>query len=230
MQDKRPEDQSILTIKRRSKHIQRAMLALPKWITPNGVTVFRALLVVPVITLLRTGHYWAALVTFAVAMILDFVDGALAAARNDETTFGAFLDPLGDKILICGTLVGLIGLIPNRALNIALILEVTLVGIFSVLLTGLRILKIRGKKDGDVEPDVKANDFGKRKLIAETIGVLLIICGLGITEWDLTFIDFYGEVVQDSLLFMSGGVLVLSWAIVLAYKSFFGQLETKQTP
>ena len=146
----------MLTIKKHSTYIQRAMRALPAWVTPNGVTVFRSLLVVPIILLLRSGSYGLALATFTIAMILDFVDGALAEARNEKTQLGAFLDPLGDKILICGTLFALAAQVNDRPL---LLLSIA-ISTVAAFLTLLRVARMVFPREINAAPKIAANKFG----------------------------------------------------------------------
>lgn len=50
----------------------------------------------------------ASAVIFAVASITDWLDGYLARKLNQSTTFGAFLDPVADKIMVAIALVLLI--------------------------------------------------------------------------------------------------------------------------
>ncbi len=66
---------------------------------------------------------WA-LVAFVVAASTDFFDGWLARKLNAVTTWGAILDPIGDKVLICGAILGLaaLGPQPQLAIPFALIL------------------------------------------------------------------------------------------------------------
>jgi CDP-diacylglycerol--glycerol-3-phosphate 3-phosphatidyltransferase len=66
---------------------------------------------------------WA-LVSFVVAATTDFFDGWLARKLDAVTTWGAILDPIGDKILICGSILGLaaLGPQPQIAIPFALIL------------------------------------------------------------------------------------------------------------
>jgi CDP-diacylglycerol--glycerol-3-phosphate 3-phosphatidyltransferase len=66
---------------------------------------------------------WA-LVAFVVAASTDFFDGWLARKLDAVTTWGAILDPIGDKILICGAILGLaaLGPQPQIAIPFALIL------------------------------------------------------------------------------------------------------------
>jgi len=49
---------------------------------------------------------WA-LVLFVLACITDFLDGWVARKLNATSIWGAILDPIGDKILICGAILGL---------------------------------------------------------------------------------------------------------------------------
>jgi len=50
---------------------------------------------------------------FVVAAVTDFFDGWLARKLDAVSVWGAILDPIGDKILVCGALLGLMALGPN---------------------------------------------------------------------------------------------------------------------
>ena len=66
---------------------------------------------------------WA-LWAFVVAAVTDFFDGWLARKLNAMTVWGAILDPIGDKVLVAGAILGLMALGPQPqvALPAALIL------------------------------------------------------------------------------------------------------------
>ena len=49
-----------------------------------------------------------ALVSFVVAAVTDFFDGWLARKWNVVSTFGAIMDPIADKVLVCGAILGLL--------------------------------------------------------------------------------------------------------------------------
>jgi CDP-diacylglycerol--glycerol-3-phosphate 3-phosphatidyltransferase len=51
--------------------------------------------------------------SFAIAAITDFFDGWLARKLHAETIWGAILDPIGDKVLVCGAVLGLMALGPQ---------------------------------------------------------------------------------------------------------------------
>lgn len=70
---------------------------------PIALTLLRILLI-PVFVLLfySTGHwaYWGTAAVFALAGITDWADGYLARRLNQTTRFGAFLDPVADKLMV----------------------------------------------------------------------------------------------------------------------------------
>ncbi len=64
--------------------------------------------------------FWA----FVIAAITDYVDGWLARKLDAVTVWGAILDPIGDKVLVAGTILGLmaLGAQPAVVLPVGLIL------------------------------------------------------------------------------------------------------------
>ncbi|MDG2174917.1 MAG: CDP-diacylglycerol--glycerol-3-phosphate 3-phosphatidyltransferase [Gammaproteobacteria bacterium] len=52
-----------------------------------------------------TGHYLVSSLIFIIACVTDWLDGYLARKLDQCTPFGAFLDPVADKILITVALV-----------------------------------------------------------------------------------------------------------------------------
>ena len=55
---------------------------------------------------------WA-VYAFGVAAVTDFFDGWLARKLNATSIWGAILDPIGDKVLVCGGILGLMSLGPQ---------------------------------------------------------------------------------------------------------------------
>ncbi|TNF90834.1 MAG: CDP-diacylglycerol--glycerol-3-phosphate 3-phosphatidyltransferase [Gammaproteobacteria bacterium] len=79
---------------------------------PNLLTLARILLI-PVFVLVYVmpgyGTYLAAAVLFGLAAFTDWLDGYLARRLNQTTPFGAFLDPVADKLIVVAALTILIG-------------------------------------------------------------------------------------------------------------------------
>lgn len=55
---------------------------------------------------------------FVIAALTDFLDGWLARRLHATTVWGAILDPIADKVLVCGVILGLLTLGPNAAVAI----------------------------------------------------------------------------------------------------------------
>jgi CDP-diacylglycerol--glycerol-3-phosphate 3-phosphatidyltransferase len=55
---------------------------------------------------------WA-VYAFVVAAVTDFFDGWLARKLDAVSIWGAILDPIGDKVLVCGAILGLLSLGPQ---------------------------------------------------------------------------------------------------------------------
>lgn len=78
---------------------------------PNGLTLLRVVLI-PVMVVLYIlpfdwGHPAAALV-FVLAALTDWFDGFLARRLDEGSPFGAFLDPVADKLLVATALILLV--------------------------------------------------------------------------------------------------------------------------
>lgn len=78
---------------------------------PNALTLFRILLI-PVFVLLFYLPYpwvfWASAAVFGLAGLTDWLDGYMARKLDQFTPFGAFLDPVADKLMVAIALVMLV--------------------------------------------------------------------------------------------------------------------------
>jgi len=81
---------------------------------PNLISLFRIVLVAPVVWALGTEQFVLALLLFAVAGISDGLDGFLAKHFHWESRLGSILDPIADKLLLVATFATLtwLGLLP----------------------------------------------------------------------------------------------------------------------
>ena len=78
---------------------------------PNLLTLLRVLLIPVFILLFYLPFEWsylAASAVFAVASLTDWLDGYLARRWEQSTPFGAFLDPVADKLMVAVALVMLV--------------------------------------------------------------------------------------------------------------------------
>ncbi|HEY4536827.1 MAG TPA: CDP-diacylglycerol--glycerol-3-phosphate 3-phosphatidyltransferase [Erysipelothrix sp.] len=188
----------------------------------NKLTVFRIILI-PVIVLIELFPYnhfgieisyvtidsviltykqIAVAVLFAVAAITDFIDGHLARSRNMITTFGKFLDPIADKLLV-NTLFILFatsGRIPVVPVLI-MIWRDTIVDAIRMLLS----------QKGMV---MSAGNLGKVKTASQMITIVLILIN------NLPF-ELYNIPVADIMLWFSTLMSVMSGASYLIQSRSF---------
>ena len=110
---------------------------------PNALTISRILLIPVIVGFLVYGHYGYALITLIVAMITDALDGTIARLANQKTQFGAYLDPLADKLLLMTTFItcSLLSLVPVWSV----IVVVSRDGLLQAV-SGTNSRKIRGVK------------------------------------------------------------------------------------
>ncbi len=70
------------------------------WTIPNGLTVLRLLLVIPMILCLSRGHILPAAGLMILAVVTDLTDGLVARKLNQCSDFGRLLDPVVDKLAV----------------------------------------------------------------------------------------------------------------------------------
>lgn len=102
--------------------------------------------------------YSAALV-FVIASVTDGFDGFIARTWNQQTTLGAILDPLADKMLMLGAFLGL--MIIDRANVWAVYLILTR----EFFITGIRVAA------ASKGLDIKASVWGKIKTLLQMFAI-----------------------------------------------------------
>jgi len=177
---------------------------------PNQITTGRLALAVVLFVLLETvcreaydGFWWyAAFVLYFVTVLTDGLDGYLARSRGQITAFGRIVDPLADKIVICGVLV-LASVLPQTAMLVPpWIVLVVLAREF--LVSGLRGF-LEGRGTG-----FPARWEGKAKLIVQAwyCGAAILYPG---SRWH------WCEVGAEILLWAT--LLVTVWSAVTYVRS-----------
>ena len=71
----------------------------------NQITILRIMLIPAFVLLTVYGYLGAALAVFVFAGVTDALDGLIARLTSHPTSFGAWLDPMADKLLIVTTFV-----------------------------------------------------------------------------------------------------------------------------
>jgi len=92
-----------------AKHFQLILKLLADLkITPNQITAFRLIFVLPFAYYFFTKNIWGALIIYLVFWLLDLFDGSLARYLKIENDQGAFLDSLIDNFMYSFLILGII--------------------------------------------------------------------------------------------------------------------------
>lgn len=139
----------------------------PLWNVPNLLSLARIPLAVALFAGIATDAWLAGLVIFLLAILTDWLDGWWARRYGPLTAIGRSLDPLTDKVLVCGSFIYLLT-VPQADIKPWM---VTVIVARELLVTGLRgLVEAAGKSFG-------ADWFGKLKTAlqcAVIVGVLLM--------------------------------------------------------
>lgn len=138
---------------------------LPSWLRPNHLTITRMVMTPIVIAFLFFQKYDIGVPMFFFVAFTDALDGTLARTRKQITDWGAFWDPIADKILI--------------SLTVLLIVMQHINPYLGVLVICMEVLIISGalirRRNGAVQ---HANVWGKTKMTLQVLGVLLLLIAL----------------------------------------------------
>jgi CDP-diacylglycerol--glycerol-3-phosphate 3-phosphatidyltransferase len=161
---------------------------------PNKITIFRMIVVIAILVLAllprgKTFEFLSSqydyrnitiLVLFIVGSISDFLDGYLARKNNLVTTFGKFMDPIADKLLVNTLFIILAGSSNLVANNIHWIVPVIMVS-RDIVVDAIRLIVV---EQGTV---IAASKLGKLKTVTQMIGLILILAFPGL-EFPIYFI------------------------------------------
>lgn len=168
---------------------------------PNKLTIFRIILVPIMVIIPFLGiqgeilgipiEYWIIDFIFILASLTDKLDGYLARKNNQVTTFGKFLDPLADKILVLAAMIMLVQMAKLPAWIPIIVLA------REFLLSGYRLIAV--EKGGTV---IAASKWGKLKTVTQMIAIIL------------AFIDLhsFGECFTGAI---SGGAFILNLIVTI---------------
>lgn len=109
---------------------------------------------------------------FAIASFTDLLDGYIARKNNLVTSFGKFVDPLADKMLVNTLLILMVYV--HQVSVIAVLLMI----VRDLMVDGLRML---ASQHGEV---VSAGFFGKLKTVFQMIAICLVL----LRNWPFVFI------------------------------------------
>ena len=137
---------------------------------PTAITLFRIALIPLFVLVFYLPVSWAniaATAIFAIASITDWVDGYLARSMQLESSFGAFLDPVADKLMVVVVIVLLVEANPSIYVALPSIVIVAREISISALREWMAQL--------GASTTVKVSFIGKTKTVAQMIALGFMI-------------------------------------------------------
>ena len=182
---------------------------------PNKITTFRMVCVVIIIFLLLfpwkmggiempvlfndvTLEYFLSFIIFVVASISDFLDGYIARKYNLVTTYGKFMDPIADKLLVNSTIIILASQIPS------LVIVAVVMIARDIVVDALRLIAVSRNKV------VAANIWGKLKTVTQMVAICFVL----LNDFPFSFIPWDVN-VSLILCYVAGVCSLLSMVVYI---------------
>ncbi|SBT17491.1 CDP-diacylglycerol--glycerol-3-phosphate 3-phosphatidyltransferase [Marinomonas gallaica] len=180
---------------------------------PNFLTSLRIFLI-PVLIVIYylpwEGRYYASAAIFGIAAITDWLDGFLARALNQSTPFGAFFDPVADKVMVSVALVILVAAYDNPLMTLA---SAVIVG-REIVISALREwMAEMGKR-----ASVAVSFVGKFKTTMQMIAIFILLSNAPGTGWA----DF-------GLFVLIIAALLTLWSMYIYLKAAWPELSASKS-
>jgi CDP-diacylglycerol--glycerol-3-phosphate 3-phosphatidyltransferase len=178
---------------------------------PNLITVLRVVLIPIFILLFYLPYHWsymAASTVFAFAAATDWLDGYLARRLEQSTPFGAFLDPVADKLMVAVALVLLVQVHASLWLTLPAAVIIGREIVISALREWMAEIGARAQ--------VAVSNMGKWKTAAQMLALVILLANPpAITFW---------VVLGYALLLVAAGLTL--WSMLQYLRAAWPHLKT----
>ncbi|WP_455201962.1 CDP-diacylglycerol--glycerol-3-phosphate 3-phosphatidyltransferase [Kaarinaea lacus] len=156
---------------------------------PNILTVIR-ILAIPVFVVIfylpwSEAQFWATFI-FCAAAITDWLDGYLARKLEQTSAFGAFLDPVADKLMVVMALILLIERNPTPFPDVALTLACAIIIGREIVISALREWMAEIGERAQVAVSV----IGKMKTLVQMFAIPFLIYEYDIGQFPTSEVGF----------------------------------------
>jgi CDP-diacylglycerol--glycerol-3-phosphate 3-phosphatidyltransferase len=179
---------------------------------PNLLTLLRIVLIpvfIVVFYLPFPGAHYAAAIIFATASFTDWLDGYLARKLKQMSPFGAFLDPVADKLLVATSLLLLVG---AKDLDYITLPAIVIVG-REIVISALR----EWMAEVGSRASVTVSYIGKVKTFVQMLALVLLVAFYPSTS--------YWGVLGFILLYVAA--ILTIWSMVIYIMIAWPQLTKK---
>jgi CDP-diacylglycerol--glycerol-3-phosphate 3-phosphatidyltransferase len=186
------------------------------WNLPNSLTFLRIALIPVLVVVFYLPIAWSNLLStgvFGLAALTDWFDGYLARKLGQSSPFGAFLDPVADKLIVAVALMMLVQAIPHWWFVIPAAVIVGREIAISALREWMAAIGERAQ--------VKVSKIGKFKTTAQMIALFLLLYRE----------PLLGLPVRDTgiVLLYVAAILTL-WSMVIYLRAAWPMLSASEKP
>lgn len=188
------------------------------WNTPNLLTLLRILLIPLFLLAYYLPHPWAhplATGLFILAAITDWLDGYLARKLDQFSPFGAFLDPVADKLMIAAALVLLLA----DSQVLARVLDARLFAFVILVILG-REITVSALREWMAElgkrSHVAVSLLGKVKTLAQMLAIPFLL-------WQQPLAGLPIFRIGEILLYLAAGLTL--WSMVVYIRAAWPSLS-----
>ncbi|GLJ39193.1 hypothetical protein SUGI_0799040 [Cryptomeria japonica] len=147
---------------------------------PTILTLARVVAIPVLVAVFYMEHRWATMTTasiFIAAAITDWLDGYIARKMGSCSAFGAFLDPVADKLMVATALVLLCTIPPETAWfgDAPWILSVPAVVIIGREITISAVREWAASQGGDLHELVAVHNLGKLKTTLQMVALTFLM-------------------------------------------------------
>ena len=182
---------------------------------PNALTLFRIILIPVFVLVFYLPYQWSYLCSaavFGIASVTDWLDGYFARKLNQSTPFGAFLDPVADKLMVA----------------IALALLIERVGVWwftvpAVVIIGREIV-ISALREWMAElgkrTSIAVSFIGKIKTTFQMVSILVLLAAVP---------EPVGLMMQFGVILLYLAAFLTLWSMILYIRAAWPSFELTQS-
>ncbi len=161
---------------------------------PNFLTLIRIVAIPFFLVLVSSRLYLDALIVFIAVGLTDALDGAVARITHKQTSLGAYLDPMADKLLVVSSFVmlGLVGALPPWLVVLVISRDI-------IILFGYGVIYFLVEERLKVQPSL----IGKLSTVFQLVTVGVVLLFLYDSQFVITWLD-------DFLIFATALTTVVS--------------------
>jgi len=191
------------------------------WTIPNQITLFRIILIPVFILVYYLPLSWSNFGAFAIfwlAAVSDALDGYLARKLNQSSAFGAFIDPVADKLMVAAALIMISENYAQWYISIPAMVMIAR----EIFISALReFMSSRGKRD-----TVAVSTMGKYKTAAQMLGIMGLIWQ---PDYDIPLIifNFPWEILMfAAYVFYFVATVLTVWSMAAYFKAAWPELKS----